>query len=297
MKYIITFCLICIFHYGGFSAINSGISGLEKKGDSLYKAGQFQLAGLYFEKVSFLAIENITKTTALIKKADCYLARKEFDNAQNVLSRIFYGELSDSLTFAARSKTALCAYLNSDFVLAESQIILAKGFIPDTSIYIKAYPLFALILNESQKWEEAKSVLKDYIKFKEKDPEMVSKLCNEVNEMYETKKIPTLKNVEYAKKLSMLLPGSGQLYCGYFWEGTLSVGLQLVALGFTGLCIYNKYYFTGATLAFGLFQKFYGGGLNRTEFLAKKRNYTSIRTFNDSRKKFILNLLETKKAP
>ncbi len=289
--------MICIFHFGGYSATNSGTNGIEKKGDSLFKAGQFQLAGLYFEKLSFLASDNKTKTTALLKKADCYLARKDFGNAQSVLSRIFYGEISDSLVFVAQHKTALCAYLNSDFTLAESQIILIKEFIADSSISIRAYPLYALILNESQKWLEAKSVLNDFVNFTVKNPELASGLRNEISGLYETNNIPKLKDIEYAKKLSMFLPGMGQLYCGYFWEGSLSLGLQIIGLGLTGLSIYHRYYFTGSTLAFGIFQKFYAGGLNRTEFLARKRNYTSVRTFNDSRKEFILNLLETKKAP
>jgi hypothetical protein len=126
---------------------------------------------------------------------------------------------------------------------------------------------------------------------------LASELRNEISALYESDKIPRLKNIEYAKKLSMFLPGMGQLYCGYFWEGSLSLGLQIIGLGLTGLSIYHRYYFTGSTLAFGIFQKFYAGGLNRTEFLARKRNYTSVRAFNDSRKDFILNLLETKKAP
>ena len=297
MRFITTLCLICIFHFGGFSATSSGTDGIEKKGDSLFRAGKFQLAGLYFEKLSFLASDNKTKTTALLKKADCYLARKDFGNAQNVLSRIFYGEISDSLVFVARHKTALCAYLNSDFTLAESQIILIKEFIADSSISIRAYPLYALILNESQKWLEAKSVLKDFVNYTVKNPDLASELRNEISALYESDKIPKLKNIEYAKKLSMFLPGMGQLYCGYFWEGSLSLGLQIIGLGLTGLSIYHRYYFTGSTLAFGIFQKFYAGGLNRTEFLARKRNYTSVRAFNDSRKDFILNLLETKKAP
>jgi hypothetical protein len=85
----------------------------------------------------------------------------------------------------------------------------------------------------------------------------------------------------------MILPGVGQLYAGYFWEGALNVTLQLAGLGFTGLCIWQKYYFTGAFVGFSIFQKFYGGGINRTQFLVEKRNHIKIRTFNDEIKKYL----------
>jgi hypothetical protein len=282
--------LICIFRCAGYSATEAEINLLFKKADSLYLLKQYQLAGIHFDQIAYLAFDNTIKTNALLKKADCYLERKEFAKAEIVLSRIYYADLNDSLIFNCRFKTALASYLNSNFGEAESQVIQAKSFISDTNLVYQIYPLYVLILNESRKYEEAKHALIAYVKHHVKDSLSSLKLIKEIESYYQLGKIPIMKNPEKAKKLSMFLPGTGQIYAGYFWEGALNVSLQLVGLGFTGLCIWNKYYFTGAFVGFSIFQKFYGGGMNRAQFLAEKRNYVNARKFNDNAKNIVMSI-------
>lgn len=279
--------MICIFRFAGYSATEADINYLFRKADSLFQNKQYQLAGIGYDQIAYLSGENTVKTNALLKKADCYLARKEFAKAEVVLSRIFYADLKDSLIYLARYKTALASYLNSNFGEAESQVIQAKSLLNDSNLVYQIYPLYVLILNESRKYQEAKEVLKSYARYTIKDTMEAKLILQEIEFQYQDSKIPKLKNPERAKKLSMFLPGTGQIYAGYFWEGALNVTLQLTGLGFTALCIWQKYYFTGAFVGFSIFQKFYGGGMNRAQFLAEKRNYTSTRLFNDTIKKFL----------
>lgn len=281
-------CLICIFRFAGYSATEADINLLFKKADSLFQVKQYQLAGISYDQIAYLSGENIIKTKALLKKADCYLIRKEFAKAEIVLSRIYYADLNDSLVYLSRYKTALASYLNSNFGEAESQVIQAKSLIGDTNLVYNMYPLYVLILNENKKYAEAKVALKAYANYLIDDTLQRRKVLEEIEFRYQTSKIPVLKSPEKAKKLSMFLPGAGQLYAGYFWEGALNVTLQLAGLGFTGLCIWKKYYFTGAFVGFSIFQKFYGGGMNRAQFLVEKRNHIKTRTFNDSVKKYLL---------
>ncbi len=279
--------MICIFRFAGFSATDADITFLFKKADSLYLAKQYQLAGIGYDEIAYLSGENVIKTKALLRKADCYLERKEFGKAEQVLSRVFYADLNDSLQYLARYKTTLASYLNGNFGEAESQVIQAKLLIEDTSLVYQLYPLYVLILNESIKYDEAKKVLLAYVNHSIADSARRKIVIEEIEFQYMGSKIPKLKNPERAKQLSTFLPGSGQLYAGYFWEGALSVSLQLAGLGFTGLCIWNKYYFTGAFVGFSIFQKFYGGGMNRAEFLTNKRNYLKTRAFNDEVKRYL----------
>jgi tetratricopeptide (TPR) repeat protein len=290
MKYAITLCLICIFRFAGFSATEGNTQIIARKADSLYQLKQFQLAGIYYDQVVYLAQDNTTKTKALLSKADCYLERKDFTKAEAVLSRIFYADLNDSLIYLSRYKSALASYLNSNFSEAESQVIQAKSFIADTTLLVNIFPLYVLILNESRKYKEAKEVLLSYISATLLDSIYKAKLMSEVELYYQDNHTPRLKSPDKAKKLSMFLPGTGQLYAGYFWEGALNVGLQLFGLGFTGVCVYNRYYFTGGLIGFAIFQKFYGGGMNRAQFLTEKRNYKLTRKFNDGVKKIVLSI-------
>ncbi|MFN5831344.1 MAG: tetratricopeptide repeat protein [Bacteroidota bacterium] len=282
--------MICISRFAGYSATESEIQLISRKADSLYQVKQFQLAGIYYDQVVYLAQDNITKTKALLNKADCYLERKDFTKAEAVLSRIFYADLNDSLIYLSRYKSALASYLNGNFSEAASQVIQARSFIADTTLVVNIFPLYVLILNESLKYVEAKEVLLSYIKTTHRDSINKSAMLREVELYYQNNKIPHLKSPEKAKKLSMFLPGTGQLYAGYFWEGALNVGLQLFGLGFTGVCVYNKYYFTGGLIGFAIFQKFYGGGMNRAQFLTEKRNYKITRRFNDGAKKLVLSV-------
>ena len=280
--------MICIFRFAGYSAIEVDFNILFKRADSLFQSQQYQMAGIGYDQIAYLSGENIVKTKALLKKADCYLARKEFAKAEIVLSRIYYADLNDSLIYFARYKTALASYLNSNFSEAESQVIQAKSFINDSGLVYQFYPLYVLILNESKKYQEAKEVLIAYATHLVKDTLQKKIILNEIEQQYQTSKIPKLKDPEKAKKLSMFLPGTGQLYAGYFWEGALSVSLQLVGLGFTGLCVFYKYYFTGIAVGTSIFQKFHVGGMNRSEFLVNKRNHLETRIFNDKIVNYIL---------
>lgn len=268
-----------------------------QRADSLFAQGQYQLAGIVYEEVSYLSVDNEIKAQALLSKADCYLAKQQYSKAQTVLTRIYYPELNDTLVYESRYKTTLAAYLNSDFNYAVSQVILATSLLSDSSLFIHIYPLYAMVLNEQHKWDSSKQVVLKYINFVEKDPILKLKYTQEIHSFYAAKKIPKLKSPEKAKMLSTFLPGTGQLYAGYFWEGAINVTLQLVGLGATAIGIYNKYYFTSAFVGFGLFQKFYAGGMNRSMFLANKRNYVMTRKFNAPIRDYLLNLAVIKKAP
>lgn len=279
--------MICIFPFAGFST--SGELWFSK-GDSLFNARQYQLAGIAYDYVAYQSTSNSLRTQALLRKADCYLARQDFAGAEQCLSRLMYYELSDSLQYEARYKSALAAYLNASFEAAESQILQARAFIADSMLVMQAMPLYALILNESGRWTEARQVLIDYVQARNIRTEEKQQLLAEIENLYTPKNIPRLKNMEKANRLSTFLPGTGQIYAGYWGEGILNVSLQAVGLGITVLGIWNKYYFTGAFLGFSFFQKFYMGGINRTAFLVNKRNYQLKQQFNKQGKALVFKV-------
>jgi tetratricopeptide (TPR) repeat protein len=290
MRYIILFCWICIFPFAGYSTEVVAEKVLQKA-DSLFQLADYQQAGIWYDKAAYLSVDNMQKTHALMRKGDCYLMRSNYAAAEQCLSRITYYGLNDSMQYAARYKTALSAYLNSSFENAESQILQLKAFVTDTVLSVNAYPLYALILNENNRWTEAKEVLLQYISSSGSSAVQKQQMKQEVEKLYAGSSIPRLKDVEKAKKLSSIIPGTGQIYAGYWGEGILSVTLQAVGLGITGLGIWKHYYASGVLIGFSFFQRFYMGGITRTEFLAQKKNYTLKRNFNNSRKEFVLKLI------
>ncbi len=258
--------------------------------------GSFRKAGIFYEKGYFLSDDSELKAKILIKKSDCLLSESSFAGASRVLSRISYSGISDTIIVLARQKSALAAYLNSDFRLAESHLLQVTSLVEDSSLTLKLLPLYALVLNEQQKWTEARQLLGRYIRrsINSGEKELV---LNQLDELYGPKTIPRLKDPEKAKKLSTIFPGVGYFYAGAWQEGIWNVTLQGLGLGLTGLGIFYRYYFTSAFVSITIFQKFYSGGINRSAFHARKWNYEKSRDFNGQTRDFILALMQKEKAP
>ena len=275
--------MICIFHLEGFSVNNW------HKADSLFEAGNFLLSGIEYERIAYNPSDNLELTKALIKKGDCLLAQNNFSDAEYSLSRIRFNDLPDSLLFVARYKNAFASYLNSNFSNAESQLIQLQNNIEDSASIVKSFLLHSLVLNELDSFNLAKEKIAQYIKFTYKNEEKKQKL-NELELFYTLKQIPKYKSESKASKLSTFLPGTGQIYAGYFAEGAVSVLFQLAGLSFGVYSFLIKNYITSVVIGYSFFQKFYLGGVQRAEFLVRKRNYLEKRKFNEKTKKYILSL-------
>ena len=97
-------------------------------------------------------------------------------------------------------------------------------------------------------------------------------------------------NVNKAAKMSSFIPGSGQIYLGYWSEGLVNATLQLGSVAFIGYNLISAQYFTAITLGTGILQRFYVGGINRVKYLGNKKNDQMVRKFNDHVKKIIIQI-------
>jgi len=111
-----------------------------------------------------------------------------------------------------------------------------------------------------------------------------------ISEIYHAGDYPKFKKLKKAQTLSTFLPGAGQLYAGYLGEGLTNVSLQLAALAFTGYAFLSHYYLTAFIVGYGIFSKFYIGGINRLEYLVNKKNYELLRGYNHRLKEEIIDL-------
>lgn len=278
---------ICIFLFEGFS-INPLYPASFAKADSIFFRGEYWNASIEYERVFFNAVDNYTRTIALINKSECLKAMAQIGLAEKCLLRINYNGLSDSLIHFSRVQTALCAYLAGNFTNAESQLLQLHNQVVDSLFIISSYPLYALVLNELKMWDKAKEVLLTYIRVNKDFGLNKDSLAKEIETAYSLEKLPKLINVNRAKLLSSILPGSGQIYSGYFWEGLANASLQGIAMASFAYGIYIGYYATAIVIGFGLLQKLYVGALTRTEYLANKRNYERVYIYNKKLKEIIM---------
>lgn len=285
MRYFLTFIFLCI----GFLS-KAEDTTLFKFADSLFFAGDYRLAAIEYERVAYLTESNIVKTEALLKKVECYVWLNNFAHALRILGRVSFYELPEELVARVYYKSAIYAYLEGDFANAESQLMQLHYHIEDKEIRQESLYLFVLVLNELRKWPEAKMKLLELISYSDFTEEQVTEFQEEVEEIYNKNRIPNLKSIEKAKKLSKFLPGAGQIYAGYFLEGIINAGFQVVFLGLTAYGIYAKYYVTAVAIGFTFFQKLHSGAIPRVEYLVNKKNYESANIYNTRLKTFIMDI-------
>jgi len=277
---------ICIFHFAGYSGKPSPQFQFA---DSLRDESHFEWAALEYERVCYQTFDNVTRTIALIKKANCLLSLDKPIAAQKTLLRISYFSLNDSLVYASRFLTGYASYLIKDFEQGKSQFFLIEQFL-DTTYQAASAPLYALTLNELREWDKAKERLElwasQITNIKARDS-----LQRVICIAYSDKNYPKYRNPETASILSTIIPGSGQLYSGYVADALFTILMTSAGLGIAAVGIFVfKYYVTGVVIGIGIFQRFWSAGAKRSSYLANKRNYIRLRNYNSQLSTMILSL-------
>lgn len=282
-------CCFILFLFISFFSYGKAPSGIA---DSLFISGKFYAASVEYEREAFLSAGNAARTKALLKKSDCFLQSGNYEEAEKTTERLIYSGLNDTLVTECRYHSALCSYLAGNFSNAENHLLQMQAFVKDSTLTRPSLPLYALVLNELQRWEEAKQKALQAIRVSGLSDTEKDTLAKKVNSLYTPANYPHLKNMVKAQNMSSFLPGLGQLYAGYFGEGVASALVNAASLGLVAYLIIAPphLYLTGLLGASPLFTKFYFGGINRLAYLVEKRNYKVLRNYNDSLKKMILPL-------
>jgi len=267
-------------------SISANPSNPEKKGDSLVQLERYREALIFYERQIFDSREKPVITRLLLKKAQCLKLTGMYAEALDELKRASYAGFSDSLSFEVLYESALCAWLSSQFDEAAARIKMLQHFVKDTVMVKRSLLLETLILAEQLKWEESHAKAVVYIQSLQIPEREQEKMLLALEKQFQSP--PKLKKENTGRWLNYLVPGSGQVYAGYPAGGIMSFALNATSLAFGVLMIINGYYLTGYIIGTGLLQKFYFGGLRRTEYLVQKTNYLRIRKFNDEIKEILM---------
>ena len=277
----IKFYLIFIFLCAGFS-----INGQElvfTRADSLFRAGNFQLAALEYERVIYLSKRSETSNAARFRKSNCYKQIGDHDRALDELGQISLFTVGDSERFEILKEQAIVAYLNGDFSYSYSKIQQLEnlsGNRPDNYFW----PFTILVLNEMHEWEEAEETLRLHApgKIDNKSYELLLGIFE---------KQPKLKNPGTAKWLSFV-PGLGHVYAGHPLEGMAAFWINLAFLSFGAYQMYLGYYLTGYFIGAGGLSEFFFGSRARAGYLVSKKNHQRVREYNNRIKKILMENAE-----
>lgn len=277
--------LICLFGSFSTEAQNYPVH----IADSLFHANQFEEAALEYEKCVFKNKDLSIKEYALIQRAYCFKNIGKYYEAYQNFQRLDIDNYSDSLKCVYNYQIGLMLYLSNYFYDADTYLQRNFNLPISTLEYKKSLILNVLVLNELYKYSEARNKLSVYANNYTEAP-IKDSIISILDTDYSNEKIPKIKSLQKARKLSKFLPGAGLFYIGKSGRALGNITLLLASASYTALNIFCGNYFTSATAGVHLIRLFYTGGINQINDLVPIVNYNHTRIFNDKIKSKILCL-------
>jgi TM2 domain-containing membrane protein YozV len=254
----------------------------------LYAAARYFEASIEYERQIFHAKTAQEINNSKYRKALCFKQMKEYAKSAEELQSIYFTDTNDSLFQSVCYEQSLCHYLSGEPTKALWKIDEYFRRSNDSATFEVFLPVRLFSLNDTQRWEEAKSCFVQYIKMQNLPPEKQLKLIERVDSIYTKKNRPKIRSAEKAENWSRFIPGAGQIYAGETGEGIINLLINSSILVFAGHQALNHYYITGYLAGLGLFNKTYHGGMKRAATLASQKNQALLSDFNSKIRSMIV---------
>lgn len=260
--------------------------------DSLFKNKNYELAATSYERIYFFSNNNTDRITALINRSTCFKNLNKNHEAYNSLVRILNYDVSDSIKCYANYQLALNLFLSNYYNDAEKYCAKNRSIPVNSVDYKHSVLLHGFVLNELKLYDKAKLKFIEYSEICNADSLSRTQLKNLVLSSYQNEKLPKLKSLKKARRLSKILPGAGLFYAGKPGKALANIGFQLFAVGYTGINIYFYNYVTSATAGLFLIRSFYTGGVNQLNDVIPEVNHKRSKKFNNNFKTAYFQLLK-----
>ena len=225
-----------------------------------FNSGNYELSIPFFKRIAFFESNNIINLKYL---ADSYQKIKSYDKALVHYSLIYNVAKNDSIKNEVIIEMTKTYILQEKYNYAKIEALNIKeinqGFTDRKNYYLSIISFFENEFENSKKYLSLISSLSDSSK------KIIVKLYNGAEKNHLN------PNPKVASFLSMVLPGSGQIYCGELKSGINSFLLTGAAL--TAFTIINiRYSFLDAILGvFPYYQRYYTGGVINAKNIAKNK--------------------------
>lgn len=253
-KYVLVYlCFLSALHAQSRSEL------LLERAEFLFNSNQYFDAITEYKRTLFFAEENDVSAKVNFRIAQCYKAGAFFDEAIKYLALAERNSRDSSFLFDIKTEVIRCNILrrttaraiqicddlehDSRFISRLEEVNYWRGW---------AY-MFA------DDWENAS---KSYGKFDSQKE--LKLLCDHV----QNDKL----SVTFAKVISYILPGSGQIYSGKILSGLMSLAWNLAAGYFTVNSFIANRAFDGIVIGELVWIRFYRGNLENAETFAEQKN-------------------------
>lgn len=250
--------LISVFPSGRINAQNA--EQTLALADELFARQQYESALKYYHRVAFFGGDDLQQQV-FPRLAECYFHEGDYE------SSLFYWNLSVNTTDNDSLKTeylfsgVLCFYLLEQYDYAlQNLLTFDEG---DDDFFKRRFHFYhALISMKSDRHEEALSHFVQVVD----DQRVRSEIENRFAEVRLDR-----PNPKTARILSMIIPGSGQLYAGDYRNAVNSFALNGLLLGVTYLVALNYSTIDAVLSVIPWFQRYYMGGFSKVEHIALQR--------------------------
>ena len=239
-----------------------------------FNSGNYELSIPYFKRIAFFESNNILNLKYL---ADSYQNTKSFDKALVHYSLIYNISKNDSIKNEVIIEMAKTYILQEKYNYAKIEALNIKE-INQTFTDRKNYYL-SIISFYMNEFENSKNYLLSISSLSDSSNKIINELyANAIKNHHNP-------NPKVASFLSMILPGSGQVYSGEFKSGINSFLLTGAAL--TAFSLINiRYSFFDAILGvFPYYQRYYTGGVinaqNTAENKIKMKKVETVKKINE----------------
>jgi tetratricopeptide (TPR) repeat protein len=284
----------CIFLFAVLSTSRLYASDYFSNAFRILSEGRYFEASIEFERAIYYECDSNRIAQCKYYKSLCYKGLAKFDRALEELKKINLHTVPDTLWLLIRYEQAVCAYLNNDVNKALHEIDEIKMRSKDTLNNSDIIPLNIICLNANREWDNALTLWNNYIENLQLNDSVKNIFKKEIDILYRRENIPRFYSPGKAKNLSCFIPGSGQIYCGAVPEGLFNFLINTSLLGYTVWEFYSKYYFTGYFVGLRFFNKFYIGGINRANNLAREKNKQGTSKFNAENSSLMMRIFDAK---
>lgn len=227
--------------------------------DKLFKTEHYFDAITEYKRALYFSSDTRVHAKINIQIAHCYKAGSHFDNAIKYFSLSEKIITDDSLDFILQSEIIRCNILRKSTQRALQlcdELEKDIRFVSKKEI-INYWRGWAFMIADD--WESASQCFAQ-----NEDSKELKTLCQQV--------VKDKVSVTFAKVISYILPGSGQIYSGEIFSGLMSLAWNLAAGYFTVNAFMANRAFDGVVIGELIWLRFYRGNLENAEDFAVEKN-------------------------
>jgi len=241
-----------------------------KFADNQYNNANYKLALKEYQRVVFFSNDSINYLYKQI--ANSFFKLKKYKNAAYYYELCYKTSNNDSVKNEILLQKASCYIITKKFQSALLELINLQDNLSSYFTYRKNFYYAVTYFGI----EDYKSSKKYFLKLIHDNQAIKIK---ELNQIFDKKRNLHRPNPKTAKILSIILPGTGQLYSGNFKSSINSLSLTSL-LAFTGISITQYYGIFDAVVAIApWFLRYYKGGYKNAEKIAYKKRAKKRNTY------------------